>query len=236
MMTVGRHKIRSHMALKYDFTGIRLQDSSLTPVQWTLKINLIAPDFKNKKKENIELQAALAYNRIYFWLDTNLPNVLMVDATNENDLYIANLSSNIPLYCPGDTGDDHLVQLLHSKISAIAGNFIIVGEIELKGSDTSSAYIFDSSDSGYEFPALTKDYIIGEIKHEIPWWNRNDGFCFEFIKMPISENQDEKSFIDIVDPMLEFERITKEESESYLGIIKEPAKIVQLEKWIPKKI
>jgi len=237
MMTVGKHKIRSHMTLEYEFTGMRLQEGCFTPVDWKLSVNLIAPrGTSEKNRTEKELKAGVIYNKMHFWLDSNLSGVIMVDATNEDDLYLANLTANITLYCPGDVTDDHIVELLHAKLSTLAGDSLVVGEMTLKGSDTSAIYTFDSPDGAYSMPAI--DYIEGETRDSEPWWYRNDGFCFEFIKPVPAEGETvpDDVFEDIVDPMTEFERLVKEATESYIGIIKEPARIVQVEKWKPKTV
>lgn len=240
MMSVGKTKIRNHMTLEYEFTGMRLQDGCLTPVDWQLKVNLIAPRIASKKsKEEMELASGITYNRMYFWLETNLVNVILVDVTNEDDLYLANLSTNITLFSPGDVNDDLVIQMLHAKLSALAGDTMIVGEMTLKGSDTSVVYTFDSPDKNYELPNAVKEYVGKEARDKEPWWFRDDGFCFEFIK-PISAEGEEivsdNIFDDIIDPMSEFERMIKEATDSYIGIIKEPARIVQVEKWKPKTV
>jgi len=227
------------MTLEYDFTGMRLQDGCLTPVDWKLKVNLIAPRTASKmSRDEIELSSGITYNRMYFWLDTNMTNVVMVDVTNEDDLYLANLSTNITLFSPGDTNDDHIIQLLHAKMAALAGNTMIVGEMTLKGSDTSVMYTFDCPDGKYDLPATVEEYVGREARDKEPWWNRDDGFCFEFIK-PLPEGEEtipDDIYDDIVDPMTEFERMIKEATDSFIGIIKEPARIVQVEKWKPKTV
>lgn len=239
-MSVGKHKIKSHMTLAYDFTGMRLQDGCFTPVSWELKVNLIAPSNTSKKlKDELELRSGIAYNRMYFWLETNLSSVIMVDVTNKDDLYLSNLSTNITLYCPGDVNDDHLIQLLHAKLNALAGDALIVGEMTLKGDDTSVMYTFDCANEQYELPTDVLTYIERESRDTTPWWYRDDGFCFEFVKPTQEEGEEpipDNIFEDIVDPMTEFEKILQEATESYIGIIKEPARIVQIEKWKPKTV
>jgi len=237
MMKRGKHTIRSYMTLEYQFSGIRIQDGYLTPVDWNLSVNLIATDKKGKAKEEIELKAATTFQKLYFWLDTNLPSVAMVDIGNEEDLYLANLSSNITMYCPGNPGDDVIIQLLHSKLSALAGTDLVVGEIKLKGSDSMLQYTFDRPETGYLMPATVKEYYSeGIARDHIPWWNRDDGFCFEFIRPDDAEGTDEELFKDIMDPMDEFKRILSEVDNAHIGLVKEPAKIVQVEKWKPRKV
>lgn len=238
MMRRGRHMIKSYMTLEYEFTGIRIQDSYLTPVDWKLTVNLIAPARRGKSKESQELKLSNIYQRLYFWLDTNLPNIIIADVCSENDLILSNLSANIMMYCPGATGDDLVIQLLHSKLTALAGKDLIVGEMQLKGSDATLQYTFDCVDNEYSLPSTTKDYYPdGIAKDKLPWWKRNDGFCFEFIRPEETELSDEELFSGITDPMDEFEKVMSEiNSETIVQEQIEPAKIVKVEKWTPRKV
>jgi len=225
------------MTLEYNFTGIRIQESVLTPVDWKLTIDLVATGKKGKTKDEVEYEAGITYQKIYFWLDTNLPHILMVDVSNEDDLYISNLSSNIMMYCPGNPGDDMIIRLLHSKVSALADPELIVGEMHLKGSDTSLQYTFDCADGDYDLPATTTEYYTeGTTRDTQPWWTRNDGFCFEFVRPADTEIPDEELFKDISDPMDEFRRIMSEMVDTHIGLVREPARIVQVEKWKPKTV
>lgn len=237
MIKRGRHLIKSHMTLEYDFTGIRIQEGSLTPVDWKLTVDLVAIGNKKKPKEEIEYDAGITYQKIYFWLDTNLPNIIVVDVCNEDDLYIANLSTNIMMYCPDSPGDDMLIQLLHAKISSLADPNLVVGEIHLKGSDTSLQYTYDCPDAGYLLPATTAEYYTeGTTRDKESWWFRDDGFCFEFVRPEDNELPDAELFKDIIDPMDEFRRIMSEVTDMHIGVVREPARIVQVEKWKPKTV
>lgn len=239
MIKRGRHVFKNHMTLEYKFTGIRIQDSSLTPVNWQLAINIVALEKKGQTKEEIEFNASLSFQKIYYWLETNLPDVVMVDVNSEDDLYLANLTANIMMYCPGNPGDDMIVKLLHSKISALAGDELIIGDIQLKGSDTSVQYTYDCPTGDYLLPITTKEYCTSAIaRDEFPWWQRNDGFCFEFLRFEDVDKEisNEELFKDIVDPMNEFSRMVSEMSDTSINLIKEPARIVQIEKWKPKTI
>ena len=236
-MVVGKHRIKNHMTLEYDFSGIRLLNNSLVPADWHLSVNLVAIDKKSKSMQDAEFNATMAYQKLYFWIDTNLPNIIMVNVNNEDDLYIANLSSNIMLYCPEEPFDDIIAKLLHSKLTTLADGKLLVGEIKLKASDISVKYTFDCSDEGYNLPLLTADYYReGKARDITPWWQRNDGFCFEFIRPIDSTESDEELFKDIIDPMDEFDSVVRDATDKYSGVAREPARIVQVERWKPKKI
>lgn len=237
MMRVNQSRIKSHMTLEYAFTGIRIKECSLVPVDWHLTVNLVAPIRKGKTKEATENKATLAYQKLLYWLDTNLTHIVVVDVNNEDDLYIANLSSNIMMYCPGDPHDDMIVQLLHSKLTALSEGHLTLGEMHIKGSDMAVQYTYDCIDGEYGLPKTTEEYYKeGKSRDEIPWWERNDGFCFEFTRPHDSTIPDEECFKDIVDPMTEFDKYMVELANNTVEIIKEPARIVQVERWKPKKV
>lgn len=236
MIRRGKHVIKKHMTLEYNFSGIRIQSSLLTPVDWKLSVDLVATGTKEQTRDDIEYQSGITYQKIYFWLDTNLPDIVIVNVCNEDDLYLANLISNVMMYCPGNPGDDMLIQLLHSKLSVLAGSNILVSEIRLTGTDTSLQYTFDCTDGGYDLPSVTSDYYKGYIvRDESPWWSRDDGFCCEFVRDKNSETNEVEVFKDIVDPMDDFHRVMTSLSGS-IASSKEPARIVQVEKWKPKKV
>lgn len=238
MMRTGKNIFKSYMTLEYKFTGNRIQDSCIIPVNWDLSVNLVVSDKKLKTKEEIENKVAIAYQKIHFWLDANLPNCIMVDVDKEEDMYIASLTSNTTVFCPGNPGDDLIIQLIHSKISALAQDIFVIGEMSLKNTDMSLKYVFDVTENSYNLPETTAEYYShGVARDELPWWSRDDGFCFEFIKPDGSELSEEELFGDIVDPMDEFFQFMAELSlNNAVDITKEPARIVQVEKWKPKTV
>lgn len=237
MIKRGKSIIRNYMTLEYEFTGIRIQEGYLSPVDWELSVNLIVNGKKSKSKDDIEYRAGVVYQKLYFWLDTNLPSVVMSNVEDEDDLYIANLSANIMMYCPGNPSDDLIIRLLHSKLSALAGNDIEIGEIKIKASDTSIQYTYDSQDGEYDLATSTAEYYTeGVCRDSEPWWSRDDGFCFEFVRPAEIEGTDEEIFAGITDPMVDFEKVLSEMESTQIGMVREPARIVQVEKWKPRKV
>ena len=234
MMTIGKQRIKNHMSMEYYFTGIRILSGSLIPVDWHISVDMVAIGKKGKTTEDAEYNATVAYQKLYFWLETNLPGIIAVDVSNDDDLYLANLSSNIMLYCPAEPYDDVIVQLLHSKFTALADGNLLIGEVRVKGSDMSVRYSFEA-EGGYNLPDKTEDYYTeGVARDKKPWWMRNDGFSFEFIRPSNTEISNDELFKDIVDPLDEFNKVISE-MDSTMDM-REPARIVQVEKWKPKKV
>jgi len=235
MMNINKIQIKNHMTLEYEWSGIRIVDDVLVPVDWKLNIDFVATSNKKSKAE-VENISRSAYQRMYFWLDINLPNIIIVDTTNEVGMNIANAADNIMMYCPSDCSDEVLIQCIHSKLSVLADKDLIIGEITLKSTDTPIKYTFNYIDE-YDLPKLVSEYIEGITMHDIPWWLRKDGFCFEFGKPEdFNEISKEEFFKDIVDPLAEFEKMMNENLEENTQQEKAPAEIIQVEKWKPKKV
>lgn len=223
--------MKNFMTFDFDFTGIRLQDKYLTPVDWNLSVDLFAVEKTGQTKSDIEASAGFIFQKIYFWLSTNLPGILTVDVTDEEDLFLANITSNIMMFCPGSPTDDLIIRLLHAKLTSLSDGSLIIGPVRLKASDTSLCYNYDCMDGEYNLPSTTEEYYTEHpCKDQAPWWTRDDGFCFEFAKAETEEMI--KISESIVDPMEEFYSIINE----YSSISKEPAKIIKPERWNPKKV
>jgi len=238
MMNIKKTQIHNHMTLEYGWTGIRIPEDNLVPVNWFMTVDFVAAGQKSKSREELEKIAQLAYQRMYFWLDINLSNIIIVNTDNDLGMDIANAAGNIMMYCPNDCSDEMIIQCLHAKLSALAGKDLIIGQMTLKSDDTSAKYTFNSLDGQYELPDLVSQYILGETMHKTPWWTRRDGFCFEFGKPEeFKDITPEVFFEDIRDPLVEFEKSIAQSFEAAIEEIqnaeKKPAEIIQIEKWKP---
>lgn len=233
----GKSVNKNYMTLEFAFTGIRIIDGHLAPVDWLLQINMAAFVGRGKSREHVELAANVAYQKIYYWLETNCHDIIVVDVSNEKDLLIANLTANIMMYCPEAPSDITIAQLIHAKLTALSTDDMVIGEIKIKGSDTPLTYTVDIADGNYTLPETTEEYYAeGNAKDMYPWWHRDDGFCFEFVRPAGTTLSDEELFKDIVDPMVDFKHHVSEVLTEQPAIVREPAKIVQMEKWKPTRV
>ena len=228
-----RNTVKNYMTFDFDFAGIRIQEEYLTPVDWSLSVDLLALEKPGQTKEEAESNAAFAFQKVYFWLSNNLPGVVIVDVANEADMLLANICSNIPMFCPGEPGDELIIRLLHAKITSLTGDSLIVGPIRLKSTDSSLQYNYDCADGDYQLPRNTEEYYQEyPCRDMAPWWARDDGFSFEFARADTPEA--EELYKSIVDPLDEFYSIVAEYSTK--GMNKEPAKVIKVDKWKPKKV
>lgn len=224
------------MTLNFEFAGTRILEKYVLPVEWILKVNLVAVDY-GTNRSNKEMQAAssIAYQKLHFWLETCLPDIVLVDTANEIGMDIVSKIDNIMMHCPGDPTDDLLVRLIHSKMSTIAAENILIKEVYLESSDNTASYTFSLTDSGYDLPTEVRKYTELSSLYSTPWWERRDGFSFEFLAPPGSDLEPEEIFKNVSDPLQEFENALLSAAGNVNDAIStEPAEIIQIEKWKPK--
>jgi len=237
MKKVNKNDIKSFMTLNYEFSGTRVMEKYLISAEWTLKVNLVAVDFGSKKTVK-EMQAAssIAYQKIHFWLESCLPDIIMVSTQNPVGMDIVSKVDNIMMHCPDEPTDDLIVRMIHSKLSTIASDSILIKEVFLESNDNPASYTFSLTDVGYDLPAKVSDFTDLSSLHETPWWERYDGFSFEFLSPPNSDIPPEEIFKDVSDPLQEFEDAVLMSIGTITEVIKDtkPAEIIQIEKWKPK--
>lgn len=234
-MKIGTEDIKSFMTLNYKFQGIRILDDALIPTSWTLRANLVAAGY-GKDRETLDLvqeSGSIAYQKAYFWIDLMLPGIILTNVRNKFGLTIATSSSNTMMYCPSDPTDDLIIQLIHAKLTAITNQSLHIGEITLEGTDSSASYTFSLPKTGYTLPETVKEYVDLPSLHRKPWWHRDDGFCFEFLKQRSNKEKIADIYGDVCDPLKEFEEALMVTST---GVGREPAEIIQVERWKPKKV
>lgn len=223
------------MTMEFEFAGIRIIEKELVPVQWKLTATLIPSQKKRVSDDILARNTEMAYQRLYFWLETNLPNIITVGSENITGLAIAHATDNAMMLCPGEPFDELLVELLHSKFTALVAGNMVIGELTLRSSDTTATFSFDCPDSMYALPSTVTEYVPALSLYQLPWWARNDGFCYEFLKPADSADIPNDVFFGAIeDPMVQFEYSMDELMGDHPGV--EQADIIQVEKWKPQKI
>jgi len=233
-MKIGSKHINSYMGLKFEFAGVRILHEMLYSTRWSLEVNLVAVDCrKHKSTDAMQRQGNVAFQKLYFWLESVLPGVVLTNVNNPVSLSIAGSVENVMLFCPDEPTDDLFVRLLHSKLSAIAGDNLHIGEIKLNASDTTTTYTFCVDETGYHLPTTVKEYIDLPSLYKKPWWVRDDGFSFEFLKKRGMKGKLTDLYAGLEDPLKEFEGLLV---DGIPDLITEPAEIIQVEKWKPKQV
>lgn len=225
--------MRSFMTMQHEFAGICLESGALFPNRWKISVDMVAyikAGTSDAEIAEASRLATLAYQKIQFWLNTSLDNIMLIDVTNQDDCLLAMHVENPGMFIPNATlTDDRLAQLLHAKMAALSEGHLVIGKISITSDQSALGYTFDPVDTGYTLPTTVSDYLTDTpTLHTTPWWHRNDGFCME---IPVGE--DGKILVEVEDPLIHFDALVSEETADKPSA---PARILHVEKWSPKKL
>jgi hypothetical protein len=230
MIKYGKTNLRSYMIMDYVFDGVCIEDGTLFPNSWKFSVDLTATARGNAGADQIEQvskAATAAFLKIRYWLDTNLRGIVLSLVDNHSDFELAMHVNNPVMYVPGTLSDDVISQLLHAKISALAGTGLIVGALRIASSQSELRYAFDPAETGYNLPDTTEYFTYGKVLHDVPWWFRDDGFCVE---LPVPQDGSEHQYVDPMDKFLAPMESDTEEQPST------PGRVTRIDSWTPKKV
>lgn len=234
-MKVRNEVVNNFMTIGFKFQAVRIIGGYLEPVSFDLKINLtsLADISKPEAFDDIQAEGTIAFQKLYFWLESVLPGVVMVNATEKAGFGLATLVGNIIMHCPGEPMDELVVRMMHSKLATIVESKLIIGELTISADENATAYTFVPNMHGYHLPKTVKEYINLPSLYRTPWWARKDGFCFEFVKGKNIKEKLETIYEGVLDPLGEYETSIRKK----IGVDpRSPASIIEHEKWKPKKI
>lgn len=239
-MKIGKQEVGSYMTMKMDFPGIRMLDNILCPTKWNLEIDVVALDIGPKAltQSEIQMNGGLAYQKLYFWMETCLPMCIFVDTENHIGMSIAAASDNNMMYCPDEPTDDMLVRLLHSKLTAISDGHLFIGQVRMESTDTNAMYTYTVPAEGAGLPAKVKDYVSDASLFRKPWWDRADGYSFELTRPKGCKETLDQLYGHLQDPLLEFDNTVMASTFAFdeTTIPNEPAEILQVDKWQPRTV
>lgn len=234
-MKILNENVNSFMTLKFDFHGIRIINTFLEPTSFSLYVNITSViDPKSSAEFSaIQTEGAIAFQKLYFWLEAVLPGIVMIDCGDKLGFNFSAMVGNMMMHCPGEPLDDLLVRMLHSKMVAIVGKKLIIREVKLNGKDSMTSYTFVPNTHGYGLPKTVREYLDLPSVFKTPWWTRSDGFCFEFVKGKNVKEKLSDIYGDITDPLVEFEETLRRGTQEGAQPL---APIIELDKWKPKKL
>lgn len=230
MIKYGKTNLRSYMIMDYVFDGVCIEDGMLYPNSWKFSVDLTAAARRSAGAEQIEQTskaATAAFLKIRYWLDTSLRGIVLARVDNLSDFELAMHVENPVMYVPGELTDDVISQLLHAKISALAGTGLIVGTLRIASSQSELRYAFDPAETGYNLPETSDYFTYGKLQHETPWWFRDDGFCIE---LPVPQDG---TVCQIADPMDKFFTQMESDPEERPSA---PGRVTRIDSWTPKKV
>ena len=236
-MKIGNEEVKSFMTVKQEFSGIRIMDDLLQPVVWSLEFDTVAVDYSQKgSPSEIERNGTYAFNKLSFWMDTVLHGLIVTNIENKSGVSIASLASNAMMYCPDEPSDDILSRLIHCKLDAMFGEHLYIDTVRLSSSDSGVTYTFCPGKTGNHLPETVASYCSIEALHSEPWWYRKDGFCFELLRPTGSEKPLKEIYSGIIDPLEYYDETVAPLENDEIEFEIEPAPVIQVDKWTPKKV
>ena len=186
---------RSIVELPFEFNAIRVYDASLNPATFEISITVSPAEFETRLPNLIEEKSNEGMQRLTFWWETIMSNVVIGDIASETFAALVASADNSSMFCPGEPTDHLLVELLHSKVSAIMNGFFDIHTLSLKSNDTSYIKTSFRNIDGYRLPDIS--YYPNETLHDKPWWQRDTIEVCEFVKGSVIEDELYNHFSDI---------------------------------------
>lgn len=217
------------MIEKHTFSGMRVLGSHIFSVKW--KLEFMLHTFNDGSTAQIN-ESVIGYHKIKFWLDSVLDDVIFTQFDDDLGINLTYSADNVSIQLPSVPVDSHIVQILHSKLNAICGEYCSIGEVSLSASDTTATHIFDTAGK-YTLPGA--EYLEDNANHT-PWWTRSCYETADFTVSEIAQDEELRDYLDGNDPLVLLEQklrseMADQETETATAtIIKMP------KKWTPKLV
>jgi hypothetical protein len=220
----------SLLKMSTGFYGNRINDTTISPTYWELTYEIIPTEVSVEGKIN---RGEIAYEKLKFWIDYILNDLTVSEHSNELAMQMSYMFENPTMLTPYSPTNNHLIQLLHSKFSAIVGDDLYIGKMTLSSSETDSVCVFNTDEGAYSLPE-GDEYIVG-MYHDKPWWQRKTMDFADFTKEEIDSDEALREFIENEDPLVTFERDIIESVAEATNRKPQTAEIIKVpKKWKPK--
>lgn len=179
-------EFRTGVLYPMEFNAVRVHNSTLYSTTFEIKIALTPSHADTREPHVIEEKSEEGMQRLNFWKETILDNILLVDINSDIFIDLASSADNTIMFCPGPPTDHMLIELLHAKVSAITKGLFDIHGLSISSSDTH--YIETSFRKLDEYNLPDISYFPEVAIHPRPWWERDTIEVCEFPKGSILEN------------------------------------------------
>lgn len=213
-----------------EFYGNRIVEEIIQPQKWTLTYEFAPTEVSEEGKIN---RGEIAYEKLKFWIDYILDAPTFSIQSNELAIQSSYLFENPTVLTPYPPTNNHLLQLLHSKFSAIVGDDLYIGKMSLKSSDGNAVCYFNTDEDMYSLPE--GDDYIENMYHDVPWWKRKTTDFSDFTVEEVESDEALKKYVEGEDPLLAFEREIIDSVAEATNRKPQTAEIIKVpKKWKPK--
>lgn len=166
--------------LTVKFKAVRVVAQRLAPISWTVRAEIIYDeDITDEEAANYDFNVKVAISKIKFWCDSAVDSCVMLCRENEwaQRAFLAedgtqSVDNNIMLL-PDEPDDEMLAQIIQSKFNALAGNYLVFGEIGITSDDITGLSYSYTGLGEFDLPQM--EQWVGERSFfDKPWWSRDD--------------------------------------------------------------
>ena len=194
-MVFPNEEFRSIVILPFEFDAIRVYGTALTPSTFEIKISASPSKYDTRAQHEIEEKSHEGMQRLTFWWQNIMADIIIGDIESDTFATLVGATENSAMFCPGTPTDHLLVELLHSKITALMDGFFDIHTLSLKSKDTMYIETSFRNIDGYRLPDIS--YYPEETIHDKPWWQRDTIEVCEFAKGTVIEDELFNHFSDI---------------------------------------
>ena len=203
---------KKYMTIFREFAGTRMRKGRALPTRWSLTLNVGAISGNDDFEP--------AHNALLYWFDQAFNDAVVVSTEDKVGMGVALAVNNPIIMLPYTDADSIFTQAMHQKLKAILQLSMVVGEIKLmSNTNYGIAYTYDASDDDSVLPRTASEFMGHETVHAMPWWTRNDFTTREY---RVGEQ--------VTDPMHGYTGTTEDTQ------CKQPAQIVKVPNWVPKRV
>lgn len=226
------------MEVSHDFVGGRYNENGIfTFYNWTLSFEVAAK--VNDECDDMDLALSVAFGKLNFFMNSILVDVFVIPINHgllANDMISSDVNNTFVLL-PETATDDIFAQALHSKLSAIVGETLFVGEMSLKCKQTNTKFYYFTPDGKYELPDQL-EFVGDHALYDVPWWSRYDCDTMDLV-CPEDVTDDEKIQARTEMTTSNILNDIEEQIKSERGIIKKK-QVVNIDElrstWTPKEV
>lgn len=177
-----------HVTFSTKFRAIRVIENRIIPTTWSLKSYIIHNDESEDEdaSSRFNFKSDLVLRKVNFWLQNVINDGIMFSRDNEFALNAFTTDDgkqavdNRLIILPSDPGDGDVCEILHSKLNAFGGEFVLFEGIQLFAEEMSGIGVEFTGHGEFNLPTM-EEWVGERAYHSKPWWARDDASTYDLI-------------------------------------------------------
>lgn len=190
------------VSFKTSVRVIRVIDKELIPTKIRLRVDFANEEGPDPDDQFSILSSQAGMARIRYWLSNRFEDSLLISSENDWALEALSETANRHTTLPGEPTEDVLVMVLQSKLQALGGKHVMIGNLDLEIQDGHGLAFTYVGDGELELPTQ-EEWMADLAFFDKPWWARCDGWTSDPMdpkKLPPMLLEDGTDLIDRTEP------------------------------------